>query len=100
MKEMDTKKLIELKQREDELRFKWRKAVSELNELIDPIQEHLRECRYWWKENVNNKDEIIVVGSEKSFRIGKPDTTPVSYESHLPYGIDYKELEVEKADLV
>lgn len=101
MKEMDTNKLIELKQREDELRAKWRKAVSELNELVDPIQEHLRECRHWWNENVGCKaEEIIVVGQDKSFRIGKPDTTPVSYNSHLPYGIDYKEIEVEKADLI
>lgn len=100
MKEMNTDKLIELKQREDELRTKWRKAVSELNELVDPIQEHLRECRHWWNENAASKEEIIVVGQEKSFRIGKPDIKPVSYESHLPYGIDYKEIEVEKAYLI
>lgn len=98
---MNTDKLIELKQREDELRTKWRKAISELNELVDPIQEHLRECRYWWNENVGCKEEgIIVVGQERSFRIGKPDTTAVSYESHLPYGINYTEIEVERADLI
>lgn len=95
-KAMNTERLKELLNEEKEFRDKWRKAISELNDLIDPIQEHLRECQYWWKENAQGKDELIVIGDGESYKIKKPDTTPVSYQSHLPYGIDFEEIEVFK----
>jgi hypothetical protein len=95
---MDIEKIKELKKltlKEFEFRRQWHEAVTQLQDLVQPITDHNGECYRFWEENFPNALEIIVIlDKETTYKIAKPKRESATQQSYLPYGIDYSECQV------
>lgn len=72
------------------------KKRAELEALVQPITDHVQECVNWWRENLPNTKEIIVIMNDNgtSLKIRRPDLEVCSVQSHLPFCIDFEQLDL------
>lgn len=92
MKNEQTDKLKELILKEISLRQNFKRKQEELESLVDPITKHVDECCKWWKNNLPNVNEVVVIMDNKTtLRLSKPKKEVCSVEIYLPYGIDFEE---------
>lgn len=85
--------------KEMEYRKEFRRIENELKKLVDPINEHNRECRKWWDDNLPNAQEILVMMDNGTcLKISKPEFDPCSVRTHLPYSIDYEQCDIIKIE--
>lgn len=95
---MEKKQSEQLKQlilNEMSFRKEFRDKRQELEDLVDPITKHVRECRKWWNDNLPNDSEVIVImDNGTSLRLVKPKDEVCSVESYLPFGVDFEECQV------
>lgn len=76
-------------------RKEFRAKRQELENLVDPITKHVRECRKWWEQNLPNALEVVVIMDDgTSLKLIKPKDEVCSVESYLPFGVDYEECQV------
>lgn len=102
---MDKETANELKElilQEMAYREEFRAARQELEDLVDPITEHVRNCNKFWDQHLPDIAEVVVIlDNGVSLKIVKPKPEVCKVESYLPFGIDYtdsKVIEIE-ADL-
>ena len=97
MNNQKAQKLKELTLKEIEFREKWRDAVKRLQDLVEPVTFHNRECCKFWDETFPNTSEIIFIMDNKTtLKILKPKREVAIQEAYLPYGIDFFECEIVK----
>lgn len=95
---MNKEKSKELKQlilNEMSFRKEFREKRDELEDLVDPITKHVRECVKWWEQNLPDTQEILVnMDDGTSLKLVKPKMEVCSVESYLPFGVDFTECKV------
>ena len=76
-------------------RAEFRRKRDELEALVDPITEHVRNCYEWWNANLPNADEVVVVMEDGTpFKILRPKLEVCKVESYLPFGVDPTEYKI------
>lgn len=80
--------------KENELRDEFIQKRNELEALIQPITNHVKDCNDWWSKHFGDDvSEIIFIinyqGKKKGVRVLKPVKEVATIETYLPYGIDY-----------
>jgi hypothetical protein len=76
-------------------RKEFRAKRQELENLVDPITKHVRECLKWWDANFPNTLEVVVImDNGTSLKLVKPKDEVCSVESYLPFGVEYVECQV------
>ena len=87
----------ELLRREKEFRDEFREKRDALESLVQPIQEHYKECESFWAAVVENdiSEIIIVLKNGEAVKIKKPnEKEKCMVASYLPFGIDYEKADV------
>jgi hypothetical protein len=99
MNKEQSKQLKKLILKEIAFRKEFRAKRQELENLVNPITKHVRECCKWWDANLPNALEVVVImNNGTSLKLVKPKEELCSVESYLPFGIDYEECQVINID--
>lgn len=95
---MNKEKSEQLKQlilNEIAFRKEFRELRAKLESLVDPITNHVENCCQFWKENMPEAQEVIIImDNGTTLKIVKPKYEVAKVESYLPYGIDFSECQV------
>ena len=95
MNKEQSEQLKQLILNEMAFRKEFRAKRQELENLVEPITKHVRECRKWWEHNLPNALEVVVImDNGTSLKLVKPKDEVCSVESYLPFGVDYEECQV------
>lgn len=95
MEKEQSEQLKQLILNEMAFRKAFRDKRKELENLVDPVTKHVRECRKWWDANLPNALEVVVImDNGTSLKLVKPKDEVCSVESYLPFGVDYEECQV------
>ena len=95
MNKEQSEQLKQLILNEMAFRKEFRTKRQELENLVDPITKHVRECRKWWEQNLSNALEVVVImDNGTSLKLVKPKDEVCSVVSYLPFGVDYEECQV------
>jgi exonuclease VII small subunit len=99
---MDNEILEELKQlffNEKAYREEFRRKRQELENLVQPITNHVEKSCKFWEQNLQGLEEVVVVMEDGlAYKIVKPKKEVCSFESNLPFGIDFTECKVLRLD--
>lgn len=94
-------KIKELTLKEIEFRQKWRGAVKNLQNLVQPISDHNKECVEFWNHNLGDSQEILIImDNGVNYKVTRPIREVATQEAYLPYGIDFEECKVFKTELI
>jgi hypothetical protein len=95
MNKEQSEQLKQLILNEMAFRKEFRAKRQELENLVDPITKHVRECRKWWNTNLPNALEVVVIMDKGTpLKLIKPKDEVCSVESYLPFGVDCQECQV------
>lgn len=95
MNKEQSEQLKQLILNEMAFRKEFRAKRQELENLVDPITKHVKECRKWWEKNLPNALEVVVImDNGTSLKLVKPKDEVCSVQSYLPFGVDYEECQV------
>lgn len=76
-------------------RNEFRAKRKELEDLVDPITKHVKECVKFWENNLPNALEVVLImDNGTSLKLVKPKQEVASVITYLPFGVDYQECEV------
>lgn len=99
---MDNEILKELQQlffNENAYREEFRRKRKELEDLVQPITNHVEKSCKFWEKNLQGLEEVVIVMENGlAYKIVKPKIEVCSVESNLPFGIDFTECKVLKLD--
>lgn len=98
MKDMtkeQSEKLRQLILNEIAFRKEFREKRKALEDLVFPITEHVDECCRFWKNVMDDPDEVVVIMDDNTtFKLTKPKNEVCSVQSYLPFGMEYQECKV------
>lgn len=91
MNKQQTEKLKQLILNDMAFRKEFRAKRQELENMVDPITKHVKECCKWWEQNLPNVLEVVVVMDDNTaLKLVKPKNEVCSVETYLPFGMDYQ----------
>lgn len=91
MDKQQTEKLKQLILNDMAFRKEFRAKRQELENMVDPITKHVKECCKWWEQNLPNVLEVVVVMDDNTtLKLVKPKNEVCSVETYLPFGMDYQ----------